>query len=712
MADSSRIYALLDSADNTALHDKALGFAKNALQLSQKKGFKRGIGWANLKMAYLMVEHTPNTNVTHLWQQGIEIAHQLNDPFMLGLAHIQIGKHAMYNGDLSKAKKYFEQALAEYFDKNEPMYRAIFYNDIGSVAGRQGNLEDEINWYLKAMKTHELLGDTHGWANTAGNLANSLFKINQKTDALRYAKEALQIHFQNKNSLGIATLSGNICTMYSSENQLDSAQKYQEIALRYTKLNGQKKHLIQAYSNLSLLLDRQKKYAESLEAIQKSMEICQEINDLANYAQKTRWAAVVAGKLGQTDLMNRYYQIATRLADSLRKPDILRDIFASKATYFKNMGDYKNAYEFNLKYEVLKDSIESAKLRLSIAEMETKYDVERKDFQLAQLHAERTIRQLELDRQKALLEGNRLEAQRKEAQIKLLNKEKQLREIQFQEQKREYDRQMLIARTREQDLQIARQNLLITQKDKELAQKQIQRERTVQAVGIGVVLMLGLLAWLAFNRYQLRKELHEKEALLALRSGISKDLHDEIGSSLTGVNILNELTKRTLNNPPLAQSYLQQAGSSIQQISETLSDIVWNINPNYDELPHLLTRLRRYASDMLEAAEVEYQIHFPENTHNIRLPMDKRRQLYMIFKEAINNLVKYAHATQAKVNLSIEKNRIKLSVSDNGVGFDWQHSKKGNGLQNMQDRAIWLGGTLHIDSAPKQGTHILLDFPV
>ena len=211
------------------------------------------------------------------------------------------------------------------------------------------------------------------------------------------------------------------------------------------------------------------------------------------------------------------------------------------------------------------------------------------------------------------------------------------------------------------------------------------------------------------NKTLANEEQIAKEKLQGIRDEISRDLHDDVGASLSNINILNELAKRNTNNPEKANEYLTKAGEDIQQVSESLNDIVWNINSKYDDLNNLFIRMRRYAADMMDGKNIMYEIRFPENTADLKLGMDKRKDLYFIFKEAINNLVKYSDATKATVIISIHKETLSLNINDNGKGFSSDKLQLGNGLQNMQHRAQFWNAPFKIDSEKDKGTSIHLE---
>ena len=211
------------------------------------------------------------------------------------------------------------------------------------------------------------------------------------------------------------------------------------------------------------------------------------------------------------------------------------------------------------------------------------------------------------------------------------------------------------------------------------------------------------------NKTLANEEQIAKEKLQVIRDEISRDLHDDVGASLSNINILNELAKRNTNNPEKAKEYLMKAGEDIQQVSESLNDIVWNINSKYDDLNNLFIRMRRYAADMMDGKNIIYDITFPENTADLKLGMDKRKDLYFIFKEAINNLIKYSDATKATVLIKIRKEILTLEITDNGKGFSSDKIQVGNGLQNMQHRAEFWNAPFKIESGKGTGTNISLE---
>ena len=143
---------------------------------------------------------------------------------------------------------------------------------------------------------------------------------------------------------------------------------------------------------------------------------------------------------------------------------------------------------------------------------------------------------------------------------------------------------------------------------------------------------------------------------------------------------------------------------------DNMNDIVWSVNPDNDCTDLWLQRMRAFALEILEAKDV--LLHFTEGLTLQKLPTTQRKDLYLIFKEAINNTAKYSNAKNVWVHFQQTGNTIKLTIKDDGKGFQVEAVKMGNGLNNMKQRAERLGGELMLKSFPAQGTEIQLVFSV
>jgi len=196
-----------------------------------------------------------------------------------------------------------------------------------------------------------------------------------------------------------------------------------------------------------------------------------------------------------------------------------------------------------------------------------------------------------------------------------------------------------------------------------------------------------------------------------IRNKIAQDLHDDIGSTLSSISILSDLALRE-NSSSQTMETMNEIKDSSMMLMERMDDIVWSISPRNDSLENLLIRVRHFATTLFEAKGIDYTIDIQKNVSEVRLPEDYRQHIYLILKEAINNLVKYALASQAFLEVSFDRKYLILSVRDNGRGFDQATPSTGNGLSGMQRRAAMMNARLSIRSVPGEGTSIGLQVGV
>jgi signal transduction histidine kinase len=197
-----------------------------------------------------------------------------------------------------------------------------------------------------------------------------------------------------------------------------------------------------------------------------------------------------------------------------------------------------------------------------------------------------------------------------------------------------------------------------------------------------------------------------------VRKHIATDLHDDVGSSLTQISILSEVAIQQLEttNGSASQLLTEIAGSS-RELVDTMSDIVWAVNPQKDRFEDLIQRMRRFASDTLEARNIELCFDAPEN-ENFAIGANERRELFLIFKECVNNIVKHSGCTRVAVEVKRSASGLELRVSDNGRGFDTARESEGHGLMSMSERARLLGGALRLESSDGTGTTLTLKVPM
>ena len=211
----------------------------------------------------------------------------------------------------------------------------------------------------------------------------------------------------------------------------------------------------------------------------------------------------------------------------------------------------------------------------------------------------------------------------------------------------------------------------------------------------------------------LRARYKRKMEAEKVRNRIARDLHDDMGSTLSTINILSEMAKKKIDTDiPDTKKLIHQISDNSVRIMESMDDIVWNIDSSNNNIEDILSRMREFAGDMLEARDINYAFKVDEEAGRMNLELGRRHDFFMIFKEAINNLARHSGCTEAVVELSLQKKILLLTITDNGKGFEHNSATDGNGLNNMRKRAFSLNGTLNIESEGNKGTKLELKIPV
>jgi signal transduction histidine kinase len=202
-------------------------------------------------------------------------------------------------------------------------------------------------------------------------------------------------------------------------------------------------------------------------------------------------------------------------------------------------------------------------------------------------------------------------------------------------------------------------------------------------------------------------------ALERVRTRIATDLHDDLGSNLSQIAILSDVLLRGVGRDDRAMAKLLSLISTTANESvEAMSDIVWAINPKADSFQNLIWRMRRFASDAFTATSIEFEFRAPDVDRHVAMGADVRREVFLFFKEAVNNVIRHSQCTRAEIEARLDGDDLLLRIYDNGKGFDTTQDSDGHGLVNIRQRARNLAGTLEMTSAHGSGTSITLRAPL
>lgn len=226
----------------------------------------------------------------------------------------------------------------------------------------------------------------------------------------------------------------------------------------------------------------------------------------------------------------------------------------------------------------------------------------------------------------------------------------------------------------------------------------------------GSALCILLLAW-RLHKYRLTRALEFER----IRMRIATDLHDDIGAGLSQIAILSEVLKQDSSNNSRSFASLTQIAQSSRELIDSMSDIVWSVNPEKDHVSDLSLRMRRFAMDLLESSKISVQFHTSQRDEQLLLDSFRRREIYLIFKESVNNVVRHSNCTEVHITLQRQGDSLLLQVEDNGKGYEYEAQSKspgGHGLKSMKSRAQKMGGKLEIKTGASAGTSVTLTVPL
>lgn len=252
---------------------------------------------------------------------------------------------------------------------------------------------------------------------------------------------------------------------------------------------------------------------------------------------------------------------------------------------------------------------------------------------------------------------------------------------------------------------MAFQNILAKQNEKDravaMATTELKSRYRLYFIMFGLVIVFVVAAVAIRNRKQ--------RQLQIIRNSIADDLHDDIGSTLSSIRIINDLAKA---KSPEALLLLNSIGENTAAIQENMSDIVWAINPRNDHFENIVLRMNVFATEILDAKKIQLQFDSDEALKTARLSMGQRKNLYLFFKEVINNATKYSDARKVRVEICKKDQHIEMSITDDGKGFDDSTLVSGNGMCSLKKRAEELNGVYRIDSQVDKGTEVRLKFKI
>ena len=690
--------------------DSSLFFANKIKELSLEGNYETGLGMHYLAVGGALRIRNKLKESEDNSRKAIDIFSKVKNPLFLGLAYQQLAAVHQLDQKYELSRKNYRIAMHYSGAAADENSLGRQYYEMGKSFHQTFEIDSAVYYLTRSLEIAEKLKDKSRIFNSSGYLGSVFLSIDEPEKSIKYLDYALnnQPPAVSKVILRIRLLDlGESLIMVNEYARADSVlsvvAKMNE-ALKDTWGQANLSKLRGVYE-LSL-----KNYPQALIHLRNAYQDRAALgsftdDDVKNIAFQL---GVVEYESGLYDSSIIHIREAVRIARQLKylKEEIYGYQLISKVFEKKSMPD--SALYYLLSYDILKDYLMTNEKAKTIIEVSAKYESEKKEQEIRILQKESEANSLLLQLKNQQIEKQELEDIKKLQQLSLISQQNEISKLDASQKTLSLDNAKKENEKNQSKLKLLEQE---TTYQKLLALKQNQQKNIV-LISIAIILTL---SGFGIYRYIRRKKLQNQQQVLNERLRISRELHDEIGSTLSGIAMYGHLTKKQIKTSQTEEverslnNILQSAGEMMNK----LSDIVWLVNPEKDSFQKLIERLEEFAINLARTKNIEMKINLPDKLHRMNIPVETRRDIYLFCKEAINNAVKYSEAEMIELTMrETENKKIEILVADNGHGFNAATVKKGNGLMNMQQRAEQVNGIFSLLSSPGEGTKISLSFKI
>ncbi|GGD14357.1 tetratricopeptide repeat-containing sensor histidine kinase [Flavobacterium orientale] len=552
-----------------------------------------------------------------------------------------------YKGMADSALVYHLRALSKRKILGNQIAIADSYNNLGVAYDQLGKFKEALYYYFKALKIYENQKDLTKTAMVNANIG-IIYKQQKSFDkAYFYYKKANEIYVNQQDDFGIMVTSGNIGSVLIDLKRFEESISYSEKAQEgYEKLKYDR-YVPYSISNIGIAYDSLKQFEQAEKMYQKSIDLHKKYGNHFETANILNALSTCLIKQKRFKESIAYSNESLAFINKTDAKKLLVSQLQNLAKAHAGLGDFNTAFSYSEQYNKIKDTLFENEKTKAIFELETRYETEKKEKDLANEKVKVTQRELELKRKNMLL---------------------------------------YVAFGLGLTFLIIGYLLYKQQKLKNI---QLKKESDLKA---------------ALVKIETQNKLQEQ------RLQISRDLHDNIGSQLTFIiSSIDNLKYFDLAKEKLNLKFDSISGFTKNTIIE-LRDTIWAMNKNAITVEDLQIRIANFIENAQLATNgisFDFVKGTTGNTDNIFSSVEGMN-IYRIIQEAINNAVKYANATHIEVTFSQEESGYTFVISDNGVGFSESEIQHGNGLNNMKKRALDLHANLMITSKTNEGTKVTL----
>lgn len=511
--------------------------------------------------------------------------------------------------------------------EDELMTAAVYERYVQYFTYENQQLTTALDFCFKELKIYEEANDKRGISEAQTQIAD-IFRIQKNyTESNSWAIKGLELGEEAGNKSAQDRALAILAANYSFEENYSKAIEINERMMKMAEADNDISAIVRIYANSSHALNKLKRYDESLKNLEKAYNLAKEsdygaiipilVYNIGNvyYYQKNYSQAITE------------YSKAIEIAKETNQPRGLPNYYSGLYSTYRKLGNYKEALKYAELRTELRDSIFNVQKEQVINELNTKYQTEQKEKEIA----------------------------------------------------------------------------LLSEKEKTQAAEVIAvRNRNYFLLGLLGMLLLG------GGVFYYRRQLNEQLRLQSMRTQISSDLHDEVGSSLAQLSMIMGSVEGS--DPAVAKSYLVKGNEILMSSISKIRDVVWAIDAGNDATGALLDRMEDFTYDMLSAKNIKYDITNTGFDRKAMLPPLIRQNFYLFYKEGITNISKHSNATHVRIDFSRKGKNISLKIADNGRDLN-DKKVTGSGIENMKLRAKKIDGTFDF-SKSEEGFSVSLNAPL
>jgi len=515
-------------------------------------------------------------------------------------------------------------------DSVEVLY---MYLNLANIYSTRSQFTESANWLIKADSLARLKKDLKIEGGIKRQMGILYREQHEHNKAIAYLKESLAIYASIKDTINYWDAASSLSITYNQftfqpDSSLALLKKCETLLNAMQDVNYQKASMHEQFGDAYRALSD---YNKALVRYKTAYTIFASQNEKADMYYEAINVGRTYMQLNDPGEAENYLLQAYKGHDSLGMTNYALDASRELASLYKKKQDWPKAFHWLETTSKLSDSLQLADQNKKTAELQAKYEAEKKD-----------------------------------AEISLLKK------------------------------------------DQEVTRLTLIKQETFRYGALGLLVLLVLIGLLFINRYRVVQRAKRQVEMERLRNNIARDLHDDMGSTLSSINIISKVALESPHEKENIQECLKKIQDNSGYMMESMSDIVWAINPLNDSFEKVIFKMKEFAADMLEPMNIQYEFRTSGDPSSIQMGLDQRKDLYLLFKEAINNAAKYSYCKKVTIIITLDNNEITLQITDDGRGFNAGNGTTGNGLRNMKQRAADMKGSVTITSEKGKGATVFL----